>query len=777
MAKEIKQKIVLSGEKEYNQALKDAQRNLKTLQSALKAETAELGKNASEEDKARVKTASLTQQIAEQEKVVATLTTALDEVKEKYGDNETEIARWEQKLNNARATLAGMKNELESTGEGFQAAEKGAADAVTATKSFADSLKDLGGVGDGVADSIEAIFTGVIDRITDAVGQLWGLISATAAKANNWTDLAGYWGTDPQTIQQYARATEASANSFEDLQAIVSKIVLGGKGKKITELLGISDIGYKDEWQYAMDVMDMLYAKARSGQDLNPIYEEIFGGKQGTKVMDLVNDWGQIQEYLATGVFNGNESGYGMSDEELGTMNDLWVRINEIETKWNALKDNFAAGFGVAAMNLSVNVEGALDGLAEYMSAENEGEKQQALEKIRENIEEFFRKVAELIREGVETLRGVGEELQNSDDPLTKMIGDIFVKLSNALQWFIDNADAVKAAFNTIFGVWLIAKLTAVAGQLTGILANIKTIQAFSALGGAAGVAGAAAKGVAGGAAGAGAGGAAAAGAGLGAAVTKVLTSGVTKAAGGVGAFVGTLFGDLFRPADPHRGEASEIEINTGGGAIVLAGELTPAEKALADWKKEAEAGRGTDFTGTGELIYKDRSQTADLSEQLEAGKETIKQAQIEALEDLFDAWRNAETGEDSYDEFDRAWDHAQEVLGDAFGEAYEHMVEEMDNNPNWLKESDIPLSWWQGAMNPANWNGGSNGAMNQNGITSTDLASFQKLPAGMQRAVEAGAKAGVSGIQVQLDGRAVGSLVAPYVSEYIATDIFAYEQ
>ena len=52
---EIKQKIVLEGEKEYSSAIKTANRNLKTLQSALKAETAELGKNATEQQKAAVK--------------------------------------------------------------------------------------------------------------------------------------------------------------------------------------------------------------------------------------------------------------------------------------------------------------------------------------------------------------------------------------------------------------------------------------------------------------------------------------------------------------------------------------------------------------------------------------------------------------------------------------------------------------------------------------------------------------------------------------------------
>ena len=50
MAKEIKQRIVLEGETEYNAAIKEANRNLKTLRSELKAETAEMGRNASQSE-------------------------------------------------------------------------------------------------------------------------------------------------------------------------------------------------------------------------------------------------------------------------------------------------------------------------------------------------------------------------------------------------------------------------------------------------------------------------------------------------------------------------------------------------------------------------------------------------------------------------------------------------------------------------------------------------------------------------------------------------------
>ena len=484
---DIKRRIVLEGEKEYNAAIKEAQRNLKTLRSELKAETAELGTNATAQQKNETRAKSLQKQIKEQEKVVKTLQTALEAAKEEYGDNEEVVAKWEQKLNDARATLANMKNDLEGTnqavrdtGNSMKEAASSAAETVTATKNVADALGEIGAVGDSVAGAIENVFTGMIDTLERTISAAWEMVSATAAKANSWTDIAGYWGTDAQTIQQYARAVSASANSFEDLNSAVSRIVLGGKGKKITEMLGVSDANYENEWSYAMAVLDRMYQLKQSGTDLNPIYEEIFGEKRATKMMDLLNDWGDIQKNLKT--FNGNESGYGMNDEELTKMNQLWVTINEIDTKYNALKEKFAAGLGTATGTLLVNVEGSLDALADFMKAETPEEREAALESLRTNVEEFFTKAADILREGIAILSEVGAELQGSDDPMTALIGDILVKMTGALQWMVDNQNAVKGAFETIFGVWLLAKLAAVAGKLSSVLVQIEAIKAFKGI-------------------------------------------------------------------------------------------------------------------------------------------------------------------------------------------------------------------------------------------------------------------------------------------------------
>lgn len=474
MAKEIKQKIVLDGEKEYSAALKEANRNLKTLKSELKAETAEMGKNASEAEKNRVKRQNLRKQIAEQEKVVKTYRQALQEVREKYADNEDEIAKWEVKLNDARAALGKMKTELAGVGDSFKKTEKGAKEAVTTTKLVATAIGDISRAGDTVADSLEGIFLGMVGIVSDAVSDVWAMITDVAAKANNWTDIASIWNTDPQKIQQYASALQAVGKDFGDLEGNMYKIAFG-EHDKIAKLTGVSWAGDIDQWQYALDVLSAI-ADMDYTRQMNAL-EEIFGDRRSSKIKNILNDWQTIQELVPQ--FNGNETGYGLSDEGLETFNDLYIKINEIDAKWDGIKRKVSEGLGVAALGLSVSVEGMLDGVADFLNAKDEGEREAALQKIRTNLEDFFRRLAAVVQECIDILHGVGEELQNSDDPVTKAIGDILVGLTDALKWISENWKGVVIGLHAIFGAWLILKLAAIGGQLLEIVKNIETIKTF----------------------------------------------------------------------------------------------------------------------------------------------------------------------------------------------------------------------------------------------------------------------------------------------------------
>lgn len=795
--KEIKQRIVLQGEKEYNQAIREAQRNLKTLRSELKAETAELGSNATAQQKNEARARSLQKQIAEQEKVVKTLRDALKQAKDEYGDNQDVVQKWEQKLNAARASLAGMQDELKGTGQGLQQVGNDAAAATVATKSVADALGAIGSAGESVSDAIEGIFTGMIDVVTYAVGELWDLVSATAAKANNWTDIAGYWGTDAQTIQQYARAVGASANSFEDLNSAVSRIVMGGKSKDIASMLGISDVNYKSEWDYAMAVMDQLHRMQAEGQNLTPIYEQIFGERRSQKVMDLVNDWGTVQDMLST--FNGNETGFGMSDEELSTMNDLWVQINKIEEKWAALKESFAAGLGGITMDLLVNVEGTLDGIADYMNADDDEGRQAALEKIRTNIEEFFRKVADFIREAVGILKEVGEELQGSEDPLVAAIGDILVKVTESLEWMINNQDKVKLAFEAIFGVWLIAKLAAVAGQLSSILMQMEAIKAFKGISGAGGLADAAASA------------GSSAGASWGAAFGKAVLKAVPWLAGLIA---------LLTPAETQDNSIWDENGNPTGEDP----NITMTQKEYEDARERYNAG---DDAG----LYDENGNRTEVGAQLglpatqgEADRERWRRSESEryrsegnlaadwalealtggykgqynALQEYWDKYRTGTATPEDWTALNSNFTTAEsqdaligvlqklytldrgtedipdEIFGlesrweETLDGAVDRIITKMDEGTKDDSAQALPTDW------AVTMTGAVGAGMNsvRDRVTGSDLQRFNGLPALIQSAVRAGASSGVSGIRVQLDGRDVGRMVAPYVSQSIAREV-----
>ena len=816
-ANDIKQRITLEGEKEYNAALKDAQRNLRTLKSELKAETAELGANATAQQKNEVRVKSLKAQIQEQEKVVHTLRDALEQAKAQYGDNAEVVAKWEQKLNNARTSLANMKNDLEGVGTSFNSISANAAQATVATKSVADSLNNLGSIGDSISGAIESIFGTLISKMEEAVEKLWGLMTETAAKANQWTDLGNYFGSSAQDMQKWERSISAAGGSFDKFISVVSRLAFGGNDKKITELLGISKEQYEDDVQYALAVLDELERRRTemSTHDFDDLMSDVFGARRSQDVMWFLNNahneqgtgWRDNPEQ-----WNGdNENSiYGQTSEELGTMNELYIVVCRIEEKWKDIKAQFAAGLGGIALNLLVNVEGALDGIAAFMNAKDESEKQAALNQIRENLEEFFRKLGEIIRECAGILNEVGRDLQGSDDPMTRMIGDILVSLTNALQWLVDHQNDVKTALEVIFGVWLIAKLGAIATKLAAIIAQIELVKAFS----------------------------------LGSTVTGGATGAALAGTGGLLGGLGTLgaagvgvAGFTWLMVELKKGLMNDYEYNRQ----IEKGRYSSEEM---DWMREfsenvsaANAGfEGRELTAAEERVRSQRMDAAmlQLMGHFSSPEEFIKFWNFEDSERgsanlWLDMMKDASRGYSPWmwQMMSRAWGEGtvQDLFsghyndadwlqaytesfgrysgagGDAMQYGYGptsyasagllgHMAPYMDQENLFGRDeawaTDIITNaikdavgfgrdeLFPSAMFDADWWSNQGSLGNQDNISGADLRNFNSLPGLMAAATGEAVGAAVGGIKVELDGATVGYMVAPYVSEFIARSITA---
>ena len=737
--RQIKIELGIDGEKQYNAALNEARRNLANLRSALKAETAELGVNATAQQKNQLRAASLKKQIAEQEKVVETYRKALEEIKKTYGDNEDLTSKWQRTLDSARASLGDMRNELASLGNEFRNVDSATAAGVVATKSFADALGDVASVGDSIAGAVENIFTGMVGAVRGALEEVWDMIGETAAKANNWTDIAGYWNTEPANVEKWARAVEGTANSFADFESIVSRIVLGGKNKEITELLGISDVNYEDQWDYAIAVLQQIYELRNSGNLPENVWETIFGEKKATKVMDILNDWESIQKGLTT--YNADEGGFGLGEDALKEMAQLYETMANIEGKWKALKETFAHGLGTITADILVDVSGSLDALNAYLKADTEEERKDAMEKLRGHIESFFQKLRQALIDAVHILDDVGKEFQNSEDPMLKTIGDVLVGLANTMQWVIDNSDKVKMALEAIFGVWLLAKITAISAKVAALLFQLRTIQTFKGL-----------SGLVAGAAGSGAG--AAGGAGESATGSAVGSK--------VGAAVGGFWSSAKALAANSIATMTPASAAVGLSPAALIAGVVGGAKAVENWQRGQTAEH---IASIAEPIYEVAENNkgeenlqviADAASQMQEALSTSDPALVDKMVNdvLTKTDLDGVLSESVSERWQRLLNYDPLQSGDVLDQ---HFAREL------LEDMLVDMRMFVDSygMNA----GGSTGGT----LTSEDISGFWSMPAQMINAVKKGVAEGVGSITIYMDSTKVGNAVAPTVGGVIA--------
>lgn len=725
---EIKNKIVLEGEKEYSGALKEAMRNLRTLRSELKAETAELGRNATEQQKAEVRAKSLKKQIAEQEKIVRTCQSALDEVRKKYADNAEAIAKYETKLNSARTYLANMRNELEGLGDAFSDAGQEAGQSMVETRSFAESIQSLGDAAGAVSTAIEGVFSGMIRTVKDAVSDVWGSMTELAGRANAWLDLAGYWNTSAEEIQKWYHSVEGTSNKFEDLNNAVTRIVMGDQ-KKIAEATGVSSAAYEDQWQYAMAVMDAL-----SKMDYKSRVDamgEVFGERRATKVMDLINEWDKILAKRER--FDAGTGGLGMTAEQMDNMAAIAEQVAEIEETWAAFKDSFIAGVaGKLTLELGGNAQGMLDALIGFMNAGSEKDRERALKDLEENMTQFFTRLGEAIEAAAQALKDVGGEMQESENGTIRAIGSVLEGLSDVLGWFADenNISAVVKGFGALAGVWGGAKMIQAVSTLASLGANLRIIRSGGGLMGA--LFGGGATAAAGGAATA-----AASGGGLGAVLgggLKAIGSAIAKAAPWLaGAAV------LAENAIKHQGND---DITDGNGEIRM------------EVRKDFQKGKD------GDIIMRTPDDGMYHPLTVPGGPQglSLTDAQREAAEAFWDAWRENPT-----DFSDEAWDAFEGAFA-GFDELFDELNEKLDQ----LVQERYPDTWRDMDNIPTEIFSGMQGFDKSSSSLENASATLRGLPRQILDAV----RAGVANITVTLDGYTVGGLIAPHVSERIARDI-----
>lgn len=142
--REIKTTVALDGEKAYNKALSDLQRNMRIFGSEMKATTATFGANERSVEALTAKNQVLSRQIEQQKKIVESLKQAVADSAVKNKDNIAITDGYRIKLNNATAALAKMESELNENKIAISEFGQSTNEAEKKTVKWQETLKKVG---------------------------------------------------------------------------------------------------------------------------------------------------------------------------------------------------------------------------------------------------------------------------------------------------------------------------------------------------------------------------------------------------------------------------------------------------------------------------------------------------------------------------------------------------------------------------------------------------------------------------------------------------------
>ena len=748
---EVKTKLVLDGEKEYKAALNDAYRQLRILRSELKAESAELGKNATEQQKNAAKAKNLKASITEQKKIVETLTKALEQSKKQYPGNVAAQEQWILKLNNARAALATMQDALKNATEGMEdlndAADgfndklgDGVKNTASAVVNLNDSFKSITNVVSSVASAVGNSLDAISNTVKEVASEVYNLMNGAFDAASKWKSVQKTYGGSTESIEGYYRGIMGlgyDVSTADDLYKTLNTQIHTDNGEALLKSWGLAEGQFENHWDLMTAVMNQI-----AGQGTNKdLMETLFGGEY-TKFSSLVNDWGQV-----------NASDYiTQSSSETDYLSDTEKRISQLAEYFDSFKDYLGKELAIRLdfQGLTDDTLDILKTLYNIVSSDNIENAETFTSQLTENVETLVTDLTNGITNVGDWLDQIATAFQTSDNSTVQTIGKALSGVARLLEWVSNNADAIISLLEG----WLKSKLAnaaveAATGMDIGENVNnvINTVgESVSAVIGLKGLQ--LLKGN-----GAGAGGASTGGGGL-SSLWNSITSGVSNFTSSIGAaiegsalapYISSFLGTPVAAAAPYvAGAYALLKPGTAGGDIYEDYAYAFNDNQLTqDLISEVDAL----VAELGEDEVRNRISAQEAANQDAAERSALYGDMPQALEDWWDEYKTSGVLDNTY------LDKLYSISGDdALGDLLSDAVQGLD-----LSSADLPEAFW---TNMGDY-------FSQYGINTSNVDNSDSNAAKMRTAVTAAVKDGMRGVTLSIDG----NTLIDYINHNLGAD------
>lgn len=740
-AREIKTTLAVDGEQAYKRALNDAKTSVRNLGTQLSLAQAEFKKSGDAQKLMETRAKALKNEIDQQNEIVKSLNGALKDAKKQYGEGSKEAEKWEAELNRAKATMASLEAELSNNERGLDRNGKAFDDASVSASDFNDAVQSIGkGVSFEMITSgigkITSGFESAIKKAGELALSMWNMMRDAASWADDEITLSKVYGVSVEDLQRMQHAAKMVDVDVDTIVKARQKLMQAmGKelnSKDITEAFQALRVPVYDE-NGNMRKMETVFWEA--GAALMKLDDEVLQNNVAMKLFG--KSWMELRPLFEAGseaYTKAMEEATVVPQENIEKLGELQDQLDRLDDQFNTLKMNvlseLAPAFEVLAKSLT-------DLMAEFNAYLQTEDGKALMKSLQDAMTAFFSEISKVDLKQAVTAVGDGLNL----------VKDGFI-------WIKDNKESIINALKGIGIAFAGLKLVEVASNVGKIAWGFK--QLFGTGGGNTG--------------------------------TTPTTTPTTS--GGSPTAIPTTGGGT--PAT-HWWTMPTVKM-TGAlntGMAYMAGNMAPM--VWDWWSNSTNAGRAA--RDGGDVLKGVEQDFLEIVDTIEENSKTFLSKDnalfrpfIEAGENYIrfmnDYWKKQQEAEE--------WnlgDHASvDEITDFVNNGGELTVQpetaiiQPDDNwtfgddasiediMNWMNSKDsgkIIPNGLDAGVRTGLYAGVSVAQMGEN-LTSQDIAEFTKVPDAMKAAVAAG----VSGIKVNLDGRAVGQMVAPYVSVLIAADI-----
>lgn len=377
-------RIAIEGEREFKEAVRNIDSQLKVLSSSLDLSAA---KFAGQENSMEALSASysvLEKQYDTQAKKVDLIRQRLEQAAKEYGENSNQTLYWQTTLNRAETQLEKMRKKLQDTGESLEAYDNGMEAAKDETDGFYEKIKEIdegaAGLGDvldqlgnkfgislpgnmreslnGMAkvDAGSIALAGGIAAVTAAVVEaekaLVSMTKEAAAFADEILTTATITGISAEKLQEYQYAAELMDVSVETITGSQTKLIRSmqdaqqGTEAQIDAFnrLGVSyqntDGTLRDAQDVYWDVVDSL-GQMTNETERDAVAMELLG-RSARDLNPLIEAGSERMAELAEEAHN---VGYVLNDEQLEALGKVDDAMQRFHNTTEATKNQLAAEF------------------------------------------------------------------------------------------------------------------------------------------------------------------------------------------------------------------------------------------------------------------------------------------------------------------------------------------------------------------------------------------------------------------------------------------------